>query len=144
MENLFELKVVAEKHTALGPRDSMLAFLEDVALVEQEQESAAMTENGNKEGVTLMTLHAAKGLEFEIVFMVGMEEGLFPHIRSFTSPSELEEERRLCYVGITRAKKKLYLTFSENRKTYGGMADRIPSRFIAEIPSELVEFRAWG
>ena len=144
LENLYELKTVADKHTELGPRDSLLAFLEDVALVEQEQESAAMTENGDKEGVTLMTLHAAKGLEFDVVFMVGMEEGLFPHSRSFTSPAELEEERRLCYVGITRARKKLYLTFAENRKTYGGISDRIPSRFIAEVPSELTEFRAWG
>lgn len=145
LENLFELKNVAEKHNALGPRDSLLAFLEDVALVEQEQESADMLDaSGEKDGVTLMTLHAAKGLEFDIVFIVGMEEGLFPHMRSFTSPQELEEERRLCYVGITRAKKKLYLTFADNRKTYGGLSDRIPSRFISEVPTELMEFRAWG
>lgn len=148
LENLFELKVVAEKHTALGPRDSLLAFLEDVALVEQEQESDALvnggTEQGKKsEGVTLMTLHAAKGLEFNVVFMIGVEEGLFPHVRSFTSPSELEEERRLCYVGITRARKKLFISFAENRKTYGGLADRIPSRFIAELPDELVKFSSW-
>lgn len=145
LENLYELKTVADKHTELGPRDSLLAFLEDIALVEQEQESADISyENGEKNGVTLMTLHAAKGLEFEVVFVVGMEEGLFPHSRSFTSPAELEEERRLCYVGITRAKKKLYLTFAENRKIYGGVSDRIPSRFIAEVPSELTEFKAWG
>lgn len=144
MENLYELKTVAEKHQELGPRDSLLAFLEDVALVEQEQESADLNEHVEKDGVTLMTLHAAKGLEFDVVFMVGMEEGLFPHSRSFTSPAELEEERRLCYVGITRAKKKLYLTFAENRKTYGGLSDRIPSRFISEVPTDLTEFRAWG
>lgn len=144
LENLFELKVVAEKHTELGPRDSLLAFLEDVALVEQDEKSKDARREAGKEGVTLMTLHSAKGLEFDVVFMIGVEEGLFPHVRSFTSPSELEEERRLCYVGITRAKKKLHITFAENRKTYGGMADRIPSRFISEIPEGVVDFEAWS
>jgi len=137
-ENLYELKVVAEKYSSLGPRDSLLAFLSDVALVEQD-----LDEDANKDScaVTLMTLHSAKGLEFDVVFMVGMEEGLFPHTLSFTSPSELEEERRLCYVGITRARKKLFLSFADSRRTYvGGMADRIPSRFISEIPTEVVEF----
>ncbi|MDD3661746.1 MAG: 3'-5' exonuclease [Candidatus Dojkabacteria bacterium] len=143
LENLYELKVVADRHAALGPRDSLLAFLEDVALVEQEEKSdRGNGENGD--AVTLMTMHAAKGLEFDTVFMTGMEEGLFPHARSFTSPSELEEERRLCYVGITRAKRRLLLTFSENRKTYGGLSERIPSRFISEIPEDLVEFSSWN
>lgn len=144
MENLFELKVVADKHAPLGPRDSLLAFLEDVALVEQDQGSDELSEGQTEEGVTLMTLHSAKGLEFDTVFLVGVEEGLFPHARSFTSPSELEEERRLCYVGITRARKKLYITFAENRNTYGGMSDRIPSRFISEIPQDIVEFESWN
>ena len=144
LENLFELKVVADKHSALGPRDSLLAFLEDVALVEQDQESEELSEEETDEGVTLMTLHSAKGLEFDVVFMIGVEEGLFPHARSFTSPSELEEERRLCYVGITRARKKLYISFAENRNTYGGMADRIPSRFISELPQDIVEFESWN
>ena len=146
-ENLYELKVVADQHKSLGPRDSQLAFLEDVALVEQEREGSAGNGAGNggngQDGVTLMTLHAAKGLEFDVVFIAGLEEGLFPHVRSFTNPSELEEERRLCYVGITRAKKKLHLSFAENRKMYGGLADRIPSRFIAEIPDGLMEFTSW-
>lgn len=137
MENLFELKVVAEKHSPLGPKDSLLAFLEDVSLVEQDLDEDSQKED---DAVTLMTMHSAKGLEFDSIFMVGMEEGLFPHSLSFTSPSELEEERRLCYVGITRAKKYLYLTFADTRKTYGGLTDRIPSRFISEIPMELVKF----
>ena len=72
-----------------------------------------------------------------------MEEGLFPHVRSFTSPSELEEERRLCYVGITRAKKRLFFTYADNRSTYGGFGERIPSRFIAEVPSDLIDFCSW-
>ena len=76
--------------------------------------------------------------------MVGMEEGLFPHARSFTSRSELEEERRLCYVGITRAKNRLFITFADNRKTYGGVADRIPSRFVSEIPTDLTAFSSWN
>ncbi|MFH1547166.1 MAG: UvrD-helicase domain-containing protein [bacterium] len=137
-ENLYELKVVANRYSKLGPKDSMMEFLSDVALVEQDSK-----DDGGQYGdemVTLMTLHSAKGLEFEMVFMIGMEEGLFPHIRSFTSPSELEEERRLCYVGITRAKKRLFLTYAENRSTYGGFGERIPSRFIAEVPPDLVDF----
>jgi len=143
LENLYELKVVAEKHAPLGPRDSLLAFLEDVALVEQDQESEDV-DTGSDDSVTLMTVHAAKGLEFEVVCMVGMEEGLFPHARSFTSRSELEEERRLCYVGITRAKNRLFITFADNRKTYGGVADRIPSRFVSEIPTDLTAFSSWN
>lgn len=139
-ENLYEIKVVAEKYSSLGPRDSLLAFLSDVALVEQDLDEDA---GKDSHSVTLMTLHSAKGLEFDVVFMVGMEEGLFPHTLSFTSPSELEEERRLCYVGITRARKKLFMSFADSRRTYvGGMADRIPSRFISEIPVELMEFES--
>ncbi|MEA3356984.1 MAG: 3'-5' exonuclease, partial [Patescibacteria group bacterium] len=142
-ENLYELKIVAEQYSELGPRDSLLAFLSDVALVEQEKK----VEHGQDAGdniITLMTLHSAKGLEFGTVFMIGMEEGLLPHSRSFTSPSELEEERRLCYVGITRAKSGLFMSFAENRRTYGGLADRIPSRFIAEIPEDVIEFTSWN
>lgn len=136
-ENIFELKVVAERYVSQGPRDSLLALLADVALVEQDFEYEEGTEY---DALTLMTLHTAKGLEFDVVFMVGMEEGLFPHSLSFTSPSELEEERRLCYVGITRARKRLFLTFADSRKTYGGLSERIPSRFISEIPMDIVHF----
>lgn len=140
-ENLFELKVVAEKYVPQGPRDSLLSFLADVALVEQDLDTEKKQE---EDAVTLMTLHSAKGLEFDTVFMVGMEEGLFPHSMSFGSPAELEEERRLCYVGITRAKKRLFLTLADNRQIYGSVGDRIPSRFISEIPMELVNFSSWG
>ncbi len=140
-ENIFELKVVAEKYVQQGPRDSLLSFLADVALVEQDINEE---DKRNDNAVTLMTLHSAKGLEFDTVFLVGLEEGLFPHSMAFTSPAELEEERRLCYVGITRAKKRLFLTFADNRQTYGGVTDRIPSRFISEIPMELVDFDSWS
>ena len=92
----------------------------------------------NTNQITLITMHAVKGLEFPIVFIAGMEEGLFPHSRSFISNTALEEERRLCYVGITRAKKLLYLTRAKERTLYSGPQYTIPSRFIADIPSELL------
>jgi len=85
-----------------------------------------------------MTLHAAKGLEFKVVFMVGMEEGLFPHSRSLLDSAELEEERRLCYVGITRAMERLYLTYSQRRLYFGQRSSNMVSRFIVEIPEHLV------
>ena len=86
-----------------------------------------------------MSMHAAKGLEFETVFIVGMEEGLFPHSRALLDKHELEEERRLCYVGITRAKTNLYLTYTRRRLLYGNITGSITSRFLAEIPSHLLE-----
>ena len=86
-----------------------------------------------------MTLHNAKGLEFPIVFMVGMEEGLFPHSRSMAEPMQMEEERRLCYVGMTRARKKLYLSYARTRMLFGGMSANQSSRFISDIPEELIE-----
>ena len=85
-----------------------------------------------------MTAHAAKGLEFSVVFMIGMEEGLFPHNRSLLDTNEVEEERRLCYVGITRAKEQLYLTYTTNRLYFGQRSEGIPSRFLIEIPQELI------
>jgi DNA helicase-2/ATP-dependent DNA helicase PcrA len=96
-----------------------------------------MTE-GEEGGVTFMTLHNAKGLEFPIVFIVGMEEGVFPHIRSLTEPDQLEEERRLCYVGITRSKERLYLLHAWSRSLWGGLNYNPTSRFIAEIPEQYV------
>jgi DNA helicase-2/ATP-dependent DNA helicase PcrA len=87
-----------------------------------------------------MTLHSSKGLEFDYVFMVGMEEGLLPHSRSFLEEDEMEEERRLCYVGITRAKQKLFLTFAEKRQTRGGYSSQIPSRFLGEIPQNICDY----
>ena len=92
-----------------------------------------------EESVTLMTLHSAKGLEFPVVFLVGMEEGVFPGYKSIVEQKELEEERRLCYVGVTRAKEKLYLTNSKQRTTFGSTTHNPPSRFLQEIPKELLD-----
>ena len=111
------------------------AFLSSVSL-DMGETQAAKTDDA----VQLMTMHSAKGLEFKYVFIVGMEESLFPHSRSTESINELEEERRLCYVGITRARKKLYLTYTEFRKLYGQDSYNPPSRFIKEIPNECLEF----
>ena len=108
-------------------------FLEEVSLVADE---ANHTEDGNV--VTLMTLHSAKGLEFPVVFLIGMEEGIFPHNMSLME-NNIEEERRLCYVGITRAKERLYLTNAKRRMLYGKDQMNIPSRFISEIKNELIE-----
>jgi len=99
-------------------------------------------DKGAKRGlVNLMTLHAAKGLEFPVVFISGCEEGLFPHSRSALSPSGIEEERRLCYVGITRAKNYLYFTFTQKRNLYGSTQVNPPSRFLNDIPEELIEHK---
>jgi DNA helicase-2/ATP-dependent DNA helicase PcrA len=96
-------------------------------------------ELSDEEGaVTIMTLHIAKGLEFPVVFIVGLEDGVFPHVRSMTDPAELEEERRLAYVGITRAKERLYLTHAWQRSLWGGSNFNPPSRFLSEIPDELI------
>lgn len=127
-ENIKELKSVA------ALTDSLVTFLAEVALVSDV--------DGLKDGensLTLMTLHAAKGLEFPVVFMVGMEEGLFPHLRTAMDPAELEEERRLCYVGITRAKDRLYMIHAATRMIYGSMQANLPSRFISEIPEHLID-----
>ena len=91
-----------------------------------------------------MTLHSSKGLEFPAVFIVGAEEGILPHSRSFTNDNELEEERRLCYVGITRAEEKLWITFTEGRTMMGGYSPALPSRFLGEIPQELCEYFSWN
>lgn len=127
-ENIEELKSVAEKS------ENLETFLEHVTLV-----SDIDNLDRSADAVTLMTLHNAKGLEFPIVFIVGMEEGLFPHANSLMDPSELEEERRLCYVGITRAEKRLYFTYASSRMIYGSLQANAPSRFLSEIPQELLE-----
>ncbi len=134
IENLKELISVAAKYDGLEPQAGLSAFLEDVALVEGNDESKE-----EKESVTLMTIHAAKGLEFTYVFVVGMEEGLFPHSRVFTDPNELEEERRLAYVALTRARRKLYLTHTDSRLYFGARQQNMLSRFVEEIPERLVE-----
>lgn len=140
IENIKELRSVAIEFPNLNQ------FLENVALVEQEYSSTTLKGTmpdkvikGVKDAVTLMTMHAAKGLEFKTVFIVGMEEGLFPHSQSMLDNSELEEERRLCYVGITRAKEKLYLTFAKRRLYFGQIVNNAISRFIYELPEEVLK-----
>ena len=112
---------------------TLAQFLEEVALV---ADIDTMRDDVN--APTLMTLHTAKGLEFEVVFIVGLEEGLFPHSRSFEDPAQMEEERRLCYVGITRAREKLYLVRAFRRAFYGSSEPGEPSRYLADIPRELI------
>jgi DNA helicase-2/ATP-dependent DNA helicase PcrA len=125
LENIKELRSVAMEFPNLPQ------FLENVALVEQEYLPEHPVENQkNKEAVTLMTAHAAKGLEFPNIFMVGMEEGLFPHSKSMMEKEELEEERRLCYVGMTRAKDRLFMTYARRRLYFGQRASNPISRFI--------------
>lgn len=134
LENIKELRSVASEFQDLE------SFLENVSLVEQEYLPDHPSKDDKKDAVNLMTLHAAKGLEFPVVFMVGMEEGLFPHSRALLDPSELEEERRLCYVGMTRAKENLFLTFANRRLYFGQNSSNQVSRFIFEIPEDLTSF----
>jgi len=133
-ENLQELKTVARNYEELSGAEALSQFLEEVALV-----SDVDGLNENESGPALLTLHAAKGLEFPIVFMVGMEEGIFPHSRSKDDPDQMEEERRLAYVGVTRAKDRLYLTHAFRRTIYGRDEISEPSRFLSDIPPELVD-----
>jgi DNA helicase II / ATP-dependent DNA helicase PcrA len=133
-ENLRELAGVAREYEESTEDGSLTEFLERIALITDTDET-----EGEEAGTTFMTLHNAKGLEYPTVFIVGMEEGVFPHIRSLTEPDELEEERRLCYVGITRAKERLYLLHAWSRSLWGGLNYNPASRFLAEIPDELVE-----
>ncbi len=130
IENVKELQAVATEFTTLSE------FLENVALVQSEYSSGEKS-NKNADFVTLMTLHSAKGLEFPIVFIVGMEEGLFPHSRSMMDLEEMEEERRIAYVGITRAKYKLYLSWAKQRMVWGTSGMQVRSRFIDEIDPKL-------
>jgi DNA helicase-2/ATP-dependent DNA helicase PcrA len=132
LENIKELRSVAIEFPNLPD------FLENVALVEQEYHSDKQENSEKKNAITLMTLHAAKGLEFPIVFMIGMEEGLFPHSRALMDKAELEEERRLCYVGMTRAKEKLYLTYARRRLFFGQRNTNTVSRFVLELPEHLI------
>lgn len=137
LENIKELRSVATEFPILDE------FLENVALVEAEKTSKGTPTlsilNNEKNTVTLMTMHAAKGLEFPVVFMAGLEEGLFPHSRSLYDSAQLEEERRLAYVGITRAKNVLYLTLADKRLYFGQRTSNPPSRFLIEIPEDLLD-----
>jgi DNA helicase-2/ATP-dependent DNA helicase PcrA len=131
--NLLELRAVTTRYDDFSPEDALDRLLEETALV-ADQDSY----EGEKDAVTLITLHAAKGLEFPVVFIGGMEEGVFPHNRALDDERELEEERRLAYVGITRAKRRLFLSHAWRRATWGGGGMSIPSRFLLEIPAELM------
>jgi DNA helicase-2/ATP-dependent DNA helicase PcrA len=134
LENIKELRSVATEFP------SLVEFLEQVALTEKESKKPFYAKASEGKGaVALMTLHAAKGLEFKTVFVVGMEEGLFPHSRALMNLEELEEERRLCYVGMTRAMDKLYLTYAIRRLFFGQRSSNMVSRFLADIPEELIE-----
>ncbi len=137
IENLEQLIETAQRfeqeHPATQP-ELLNAFLAHVALEAGEQEAEPFADS-----VQLMTLHSAKGLEFPVVFLVGLEEGLFPHNLALDEPGRLEEERRLCYVGITRAMRELYLTYAESRRLHGREDYPLPSRFLSELPGELIE-----
>ncbi len=140
LENLNELLTATEDFQEQNKESTLAAFLDQVALItDSEEQTAAENRRGSTDSVTLMTLHNAKGLEFGVVFMAGMEEGLFPHSRSAESDEELEEERRLCYVGITRAKEQLILTHAAERRLYGYPQANLVSRFVQEIPEEAME-----
>lgn len=140
IENIEELKNVASGY-AIKNEDSVGAFLQDITLIEQEQDK---NKDSTGRAVTLMTIHSSKGLEFPCVIVAGMEEGILPHSRSFVNEEEMEEERRLCYVAITRAKDRLFLTFTQGRMTMGGYSSQIPSRFLSEIPIDLCEYYSWN
>jgi DNA helicase II / ATP-dependent DNA helicase PcrA len=131
--NLLELRSVTTRYDDLSPEDALDRLLEETALV-ADQDSY----EGDADAVTLITLHAAKGLEFPVVFIAGLEEGLFPHSRALDDERQLEEERRLAYVGITRAKRRLYLSHAWRRATWGMGQAAVPSRFLLEIPAELM------
>ena len=136
-QNVQELRTVAANYEALSPDTALAAFLEDVALVSDIDGLP----DGPTAATTLITLHAAKGLEFPVVFLAGLEEGVLPHLRSFDDPAALEEERRLCYVGVTRAKRELYLLYAFRRALAGSAGHNPPSRFLGDLPADAVEFR---
>ena len=134
IENIKELKSVSVEH------QNILDFLENVALVQQEYSlSEKNQKKDSRDGVKLMTLHSSKGLEFDMVFLVGFEEGILPHSRSILEGDDVEEERRLCYVGLTRAKDYLYITLAQKRLFFGKTSICQPSQFLADIPQSLVE-----
>ena len=135
-ENIMELRSVAGEYDELDPEEALTTFLEKVSLVSDIDEL-----DEKADAVTLITLHQAKGLEFPAVFIVGLEEGILPHRKSSDDPEQMEEERRLCYVGITRAKKRLYLLRSYHRSLFGGSTANPPSRFLQDISPHLIRPR---
>ena len=134
LENLMEFKSITENYQKDTGNVNLEDFLEDISLVADSQEHQELDN-----AITLMTMHAAKGLEFKVVFLIGMEEGIMPHFMSLESSSDLEEERRLCYVAITRAKERLYITNAKRRLLFGTVNMNPPSRFISEIDDNLIE-----
>lgn len=134
LENLMEFKSITENYQKETGTVNLEDFLEDISIVADQSEHQTLDN-----AVTLMTMHAAKGLEFKVVFLIGMEEGIMPHSMSLNEAGDLEEERRLCYVGITRAKERLYITNAKRRMLFGNTNMNPPSRFIAEIDNNLIE-----
>ena len=139
IDNLMEFRSITESYTKETGSNSLDDFLETISLVSDSTEY-----KDDNELVTLMTIHAAKGLEFRVVFIIGMEEGILPHANSLIKSDELEEERRLCYVAITRAKEKLFISNSERRMLYGRVDSHLPSRFIGEINDSLLSKNSEG
>jgi ATP-dependent DNA helicase UvrD/PcrA len=139
VENLGELEAVAREFEDANPEGTLADFLEQVALVADADQIPDASDDGGV--VTLMTLHTAKGLEFPVVFLTGLEDGVFPHLRSLGDTKELEEERRLAYVGITRARERLYLSRAVMRSAWGAPQWNPASRFLEEIPAELVDWQ---
>jgi len=135
-ENAQELLTVASKYNNIKIGHGLERFLERISLLSNHDSVET-----NKNLVNLMTIHCAKGLEFPVVFMAGCEEGIFPHSKSYLNPVQMEEERRLCYVGITRAMQKAYLTFASQRRLWGQIMVNSPSRFISDIPEHLIYYR---
>ena len=137
-DNVLELRTVAEQYRDFKPQDGLAAFLEGVTLV-----SDVDGLDGSVDAVTLITLHQAKGLEFPVVFIVGMEDGILPHFKSFDDPAQMEEERRLCYVGVTRAKQWVYLIHAFRRSLMGSSTVSRPSRFLNDVPQHLIQGGLW-
>ena len=134
LDNLEEFKSITKSFEDRTGSVSLSDFLEEISLIADISEHKS-----DEDAITLMTVHSAKGLEFKVVFLIGMEDGIFPHQNSFLDASELEEERRLCYVGITRAKERLYLSNAKRRMLYGKDVINPPSRFISEIDSDILD-----
>jgi DNA helicase-2/ATP-dependent DNA helicase PcrA len=132
-ENVQELRSVAAQFDEMESEHALMRFLENVALMSDQDEY-----DERADAVTLITLHAAKGLEFPVVMIIGVEEGILPHARAFDDPAQMEEERRLCYVGLTRAKERLYLLRAFRRLFMGAGGHRPASRFLKDLPPELV------
>ncbi|TSC68666.1 MAG: ATP-dependent DNA helicase PcrA, partial [Parcubacteria group bacterium Gr01-1014_66] len=135
-ENVMELVHLAARYDEEQPPHGIAHFLEEIALASDADAIAS-----GEDAVTLMTIHASKGLEFPVVCIAGMEEGVFPHARSLFTPHELEEERRLCYVALTRAKEQLFLSCAAMRAQFGAVHANVPSRFLTEIPESLIVYR---